>query len=209
MPYHPDHLRRHVEERNARFRANAKLARQVRASKARLPWRSVLAEWLRALADQLARAGGGRPRAGRSGRRTKVRWRLHLASAPSDVFRMLSTDDGRARFWAVSAVRRGETIDFVFRNGVRWSGRILEERPPRRFRVLYLEGTVTTFELEPDGHGGTDMTFTDAGVAADEWAMIQPGWISVLLALKAAVDFGIDLRNHDPEKGWHAGFIDN
>jgi hypothetical protein len=38
---------------------------------------------------------------------------------------------------------------------------------------------------------------------------VAAGWVSVLLALKAAVDFGVDLRNHDPERTWSTGFVDN
>ncbi len=33
-----------------------------------------------------------------------MRWRLHLASPPAAVHRMLASDEGRARFWAESAV---------------------------------------------------------------------------------------------------------
>lgn len=35
------------------------------------------------------------------------------------------------------------------------------------------------------------------------------GWVSVLMAMKAAVDFGIDLRNHDSDMAWAQGFADN
>jgi hypothetical protein len=35
------------------------------------------------------------------------------------------------------------------------------------------------------------------------------GWVSVLVALKAATDFGVDLRNHDPERTWEQRFVDN
>jgi hypothetical protein len=33
--------------------------------------------------------------------------------------------------------------------------------------------------------------------------------VSVLLALKAAADFGVDLRNHDPARTWWQGYCDN
>jgi hypothetical protein len=29
------------------------------------------------------------------------------------------------------------------------------------------------------------------------------------MAMKAAVDFGVDLRNHDPERTWFDGFANN
>ena len=35
------------------------------------------------------------------------------------------------------------------------------------------------------------------------------GWGSVLMALKAAVDHAVDLRNHDPERTWDQGYFDN
>jgi len=35
------------------------------------------------------------------------------------------------------------------------------------------------------------------------------GRVSVLLALKAAVDHGVDLRNHDRERTWVQGYADN
>jgi hypothetical protein len=35
------------------------------------------------------------------------------------------------------------------------------------------------------------------------------GWVSVLMCLKAAVDFGVDLRAHDPEKHWDNGYVEN
>jgi hypothetical protein len=29
------------------------------------------------------------------------------------------------------------------------------------------------------------------------------------MALKAAADFGVDLRSHDPGRTWDQGFVDN
>ncbi|HEX6386857.1 MAG TPA: SRPBCC domain-containing protein, partial [Anaerolineae bacterium] len=97
----------------------------------------------------------------------------------------------------------------VFPDGQRWSGRILEQQPPRRFVVEYFGGSMTTFELADDGAGGTDLTLSDAGVPAADRAEVTAGWVSVLLALKAAVDFGVDLRNHDPRRTWDTGYADN
>jgi hypothetical protein len=31
----------------------------------------------------------------------------------------------------------------------------------------------------------------------------------VLLSLKAAVDFGVDLRTHDNNRHWDLGYVDN
>ncbi len=50
---------------------------------------------------------------------TFIRWRLHLKLLPGIVYRALSTDEGRAKFWAESAAEADGAIDFVFPNGQR------------------------------------------------------------------------------------------
>jgi uncharacterized protein YndB with AHSA1/START domain len=138
-----------------------------------------------------------------------IRWRLHLASPPEVVYRALATDEGRARFWAESAIERSGAIDFVFPNGLTWRGEVLAADPPSRYSVRYFGGSRTTFELAPAGDGGTDLTLTDEDVPSGAWQETHAGWLSVLLALKAAVDFGVDLRNHDRERTWDQGYVDN
>lgn len=138
-----------------------------------------------------------------------IRWRLHLRASPASVYALLATDAGRARFWAEAAVERDGAIDFLFPGGQTWRGRILAPTPPERFSVEYFGGSRTTFALAGDGAGGTDLTLTDAGVPEADRAEVTAGWVSVLMALKAAADFGVDLRNHDPARAWDAGFVDN
>lgn len=65
----------------------------------------------------------------------QVRWRLHLRSAPERVWWALSTDAGRARFWAERTVRRGDLIEWAFPNGMRTSGRIWAEQPCQRLEL--------------------------------------------------------------------------
>jgi len=139
----------------------------------------------------------------------QILWRLHLASSIERVFQALSTDRGRASFWAESAVERDGVIHFVFPNGVAWRARILESNPPYRYTVEYYGGSIATFALEEDGRGGTDLTLTDQGVSPADRAEVIAGWVSVLLALKAAVDFGVDLRAHDPQRSWDQGYVEN
>jgi len=138
-----------------------------------------------------------------------IRWRLHLKSPPDAVYQLLATDEGRAKAWAESAVEVDGAIDFIFPNGQRWRGKIIERSQPTRFAVEYFGGSITTFELADDGAGGADLTLTDAGVPAADRTEVIAGWVSVLLALKAAVDFGVDLRNHDPGRTWDEGFAEN
>jgi uncharacterized protein YndB with AHSA1/START domain len=140
---------------------------------------------------------------------TVIAWRLHLASPPEAVYSMLATDAGRARFWAEAAVAEAGVIAFSFPNGATWRGAILEDAPPHRFAVRYYGGSVATFDLSSDGAGGTDLRLTDAGVPVEDRMEVIAGWVSVLLALKAAIDFGVDLRNHDPHRTWDHGYADN
>jgi uncharacterized protein YndB with AHSA1/START domain len=138
-----------------------------------------------------------------------IRWKLHLRSSPQTVYQMLATEAGRAQFWAESAVEEDRFIHFQFPNGLRWNARILAAEPYSRYQVEYLGGSLTTFDLVNDGSGGTDLSMSDTGVPGDDRTEVIAGWVSVLMALKAAVDFKIDLRNHDPKRTWDQGFVEN
>jgi uncharacterized protein YndB with AHSA1/START domain len=138
-----------------------------------------------------------------------IGWRVHLHSPVEKVYQALTTDAGRAGFWAESAVERDGVIQFVFPNGLTWAGRVLVAEPPRRFAVVYYGGSTATFTLADDGSGGTDLSLTDRGVPDEDRVEVIAGWVSVLMALKAAVDFGVDLRNHDPGRSWEQGFVEN
>ena len=134
---------------------------------------------------------------------SEIRWRLHLASPPEAVWELLATDEGRAHFWAEETRERDGEIEFRFPNGMSSQGRVLEREARRRLALEYF-GSETTFELEPDGERGTDLTLVSEGEPE-----VLAGWVSVLLALKAACDFGVDLRNHDPQRTWWQGYCDN
>ncbi len=135
--------------------------------------------------------------------------KAHLSSPKLKVYQMLATDEGRSRFWAESAIETDGAINFEFPNGQNWNGKVIEKNPPHRFAVEYLGKSLTTFELADDGRGGTILTLTDEKVSAEQGVETKAGWVSVLLALKAAADFGIDLRNHDSQRTWDEGFVDN
>jgi hypothetical protein len=111
---------------------------------------------------------------------------------------MLATDTGRARFWAEAAMEEEGVITWRFPNGLADTTTVIEHHPPAKFVVEYLGGTTATFELADDGAGGTDLTLSDIGVPKEHLLDVSAGWVSVLLALKAAVDFGVSCRNQ-----WH------
>lgn len=85
----------------------------------------------------------------------------------------------------------------------------MENKPSVKFQVEYYGSSITTFNLDPDVSGGTDLTLTDQGVLEDDRIEVIAGWVSVLMALKASVDFGVDLWNHDPKRTWAQGYADN
>lgn len=137
-----------------------------------------------------------------------IRWKLRFRSPPAAVYQALATDEGRRRYWAESADETDGELHYVFLNGVEDKGRILEARPDELFRVTYFGWTVR-FDLTPDGKGGTDLLMTCEGVSEDDRVEVIAGWVSWLMAMKGAVDFDIDLRNHDPSRTWFDGYADN
>jgi uncharacterized protein YndB with AHSA1/START domain len=136
-----------------------------------------------------------------------IRWRMHIPVPPEKTFAALDSDDGRASFWAESAVEVDGAIDFRFINGYRCRSTILERRPPHVLAVDYIGGPAR-FELASDGAGGTDLLLIHDGVKDEEWNEVHAGWLNVLFPLKAWLAHGVDLRNHDPERLWDQGYAD-
>ncbi len=137
-----------------------------------------------------------------------IQWKMPFASSSTRVFDALATDAGRATFWAEDAPETDGTITFHILNYEPFSGRVLAKKSPSIFKVEYF-GSVATFTLENDESGGTDLTLVATGVDESIHGEMKAGWVSVLMALKAAVDFGIDLRNHDASRSWGDGYADN
>ncbi len=138
-----------------------------------------------------------------------IRWRVALRSGMERVFEFLATAEGRERFWAESAPERGGTIHFRFPNGERLAAEVLEREPPSRLSLRYFGGSRVVFSLEEDSAGGCVVTLEEHGLTPEAARENAPGWVSVLLALKAAADHGVDLRNRDPRRTWGQGFVDN
>jgi hypothetical protein len=114
------------------------------------------------------------------------------------VYRALSTSLGRERFWASSAEESDRVIAFVLPDGRTDDSRIEQAVRDRLYRVRYFGQTIT-FALAAES-GGTELTLSaDSTDGAD--------YVSLLLRLKAFVDFGVDLRNHD--EGRTTGYADS
>ena len=135
-----------------------------------------------------------------------IDWRVRFAAAPERVWQAWTTDRGRKRFWAERSAAGEGGFDLDFVNGERLRVEVVEAQPPERLVFRYFGGSTVTVDIAPDGAGGCDLRLRE--VDSPEPLENRAGWVSVLLACKAAVDFGIDLRSHDPGRSWDAGFVD-
>lgn len=135
-------------------------------------------------------------------------WKINCKSTPSKVFEYIATDECRNKFWAVTQ-SKNDIVTFAFANSYVWEGKILESNPPTQISFLYIDNSEESFELIDDGNNGTDLILRDKGVKPEFRTEVIAGWGSVLMTLKAAVDFNVDLRNHDPKKTWSEGFFNN
>lgn len=138
----------------------------------------------------------------------QIQWRIHLTSPPEKVFETLASAPGRKTFWAAEALEHDGIIHFKFSNGMTLASKVLERQPPNLFAVEYFGGSRVEFQLVEDGVGGTDLTLTESQIPEGNRLIHLSGWIPVLLALKAAVDFSVDLRNNDPKRTWANGYVD-
>lgn len=89
-----------------------------------------------------------------------------------------------------------------------FTGRILRKEPPSLFSLEYF-GTIVELSLQDDGNGGKDLSLVSTRVDESIQVEMIAGWVSVLMAMKAAVDHGVDLRNHDVSRTWSHGYADN
>jgi uncharacterized protein YndB with AHSA1/START domain len=137
----------------------------------------------------------------------KVQWRIHCKSGPERLFELLSTDAGRRLFWAEESRSSGSGFSLRFPDGTEERCLLVSAEPPHRFAFRYF-GSEVEILLQPDGSGGTDLTLTNIGVPQEDYDEVNAGWLSVLLPLKAAADFGVDLRNHDPRRTWRELYVD-
>jgi hypothetical protein len=136
-----------------------------------------------------------------------IRWRMHLPVSQELVYNALNSDQGRASFWAESAVERDGHIEFRFSSGYTTRSKILERVPGKLFTIDYIGGPVR-FELSPDGSGGTELYLVHQNIGRDEWTDVHAGWLNVLFPMKAWLAHGVDLRNHDPRRSWDEGYAD-
>jgi len=138
----------------------------------------------------------------------RIEWKVHFASAIEKVYEFLSTDEGRGKFWAEETKEENEFIEFQILNYPKYKAKVLEKKINSLFKLIYFE-TEVTFELLKTDDNGTDLILTAVTPNESVKQEMTAGWVSVLMAMKGAVDFGIDLRNHNSERVWDKGYLDN
>jgi uncharacterized protein YndB with AHSA1/START domain len=134
-------------------------------------------------------------------------WRLSLASPPAAVFELVDTDDGRERFWAVHSRAVDGGFELAFPGGLTTLVEVVERDPPSRLVLRYFGSDVELSLDEREDVG----CLLEVRCRCDDpaaWVEMHPGWVSWLLVLKAAADFGVDLRNGAPERAWPQRFVD-
>ncbi len=139
---------------------------------------------------------------------TMIRWRVLLPLPPAQVFTLLSTDTGRMRFWCEHSETRDDVITLRFSDGEQLRCAILVSEPPTAFVVRYFNQSRLHFQLTAVGAQHCELLLEETELSPETRALNEAGWVSVLLALKAAT-LGVDLRNHDPQRSWAQGFVDN
>ena len=142
------------------------------------------------------------------GKENIIEWKVHFVSPIEKVYEFLTTDSGRGKYWAEETKEENGFIDFSILNYPKYKSKIIEKKPQKLFRLEYF-GTDVTFELIETDDKGTDLHLTALTPNETIKNEMTAGWVSVLMAMKGAVDFEIDLRNHNPERVWENGYLDN
>lgn len=138
----------------------------------------------------------------------QIHWKLHFSSPVSKVYQALNTEEGRSSFWAESAPEVEEHVHFQILNYPIYESKIIDRKENEYFKIDYF-GTEVTITLRESKKGGTILNLFAFVTDPELKQEMTAGWVSVLMAMKAAVDFGVDLRNHSERHTWGQGFVDN
>lgn len=133
-------------------------------------------------------------------------WRLRLSATPERVFAAWLTPYDHVRFWSEQSEREPQGFRLHFIDGTVATCKIIDVVSPSQIAFEYFGAQVNIALERLDD--GTDLTLTALKVPLTEWQDTFAGWLNVLLPFKAWVDFGVDLRNHDPKRTWRHGYAD-
>ena len=133
-------------------------------------------------------------------------WRLRLSSPPERVFAAWLNPADHVRFWAERSEPEADGFRLHFIDGTSELCKVTDTASPSHIRMQYFGARVDiTLERVDDG---TDLTLTARDVPEADWQDVNAGWLNVLLPFKAWVDFGVDIRSHDPTRTWRQRYVD-
>jgi hypothetical protein len=118
-----------------------------------------------------------------------ITWKIHLRSAPEAVYRMLATKEGRSRFWADAAEEEQGVIHFRFSNGQQLEAPRAGEDAPGTLSAELLRRQRRDLRAAGGREGRYGPHAERTRCPTQEYEQNRAGWVSVLLMLKAAVDF--------------------
>lgn len=136
-----------------------------------------------------------------------VNWQVYIKARKSEVYKYLTEDNLRERFWVEKSETNGHNVVFQFPNGVTTVCNFLSQTPDTQVKLTYFD-TLVEFDLQ-ELESGTVLKLSNTGISDTDYEEILAGWVSVLLSLKAAVQFNVDIRNHDARRCWDQRFVEN
>jgi uncharacterized protein YndB with AHSA1/START domain len=137
---------------------------------------------------------------------------VKLGADRNRVWQALTTPAGITSWWSERAEIQpsdGGLLRLVFPNRRTLDSKVVQCRPQEMMSFVYFGGTRAQFDVTSIA-SGTSVSVTDRGFSSQEdYAETLASWTSALLALKAYLDYGVDLRNHNPSYNWEHDFVDN
>ena len=138
----------------------------------------------------------------------EIYWNVKIKASPSKVYEMLNTAEGRSKFWAESASEKEECVYFKFPNNQEYVSRIINRVKNKEWTIDYFNSLVN-FTLESPDKEYTILKMVNRDVPKFEIEEVNAGWVSVLLSLKCACQWDLDLRNHDLSCTWDDHYVGN
>lgn len=141
--------------------------------------------------------------------RSIVSWRMRLASPPAQVCELLADEAGRPHVGSSIEIEAGTDLAAILSRGAIVEGAALDREPPYRFTVRDVDGGVTTCDIADDAVGGSELVLTDVGIAGEDRTDVLAAWVAALSAIKATVDFTLDLHARGQLRNWFPGYAEH
>lgn len=137
-----------------------------------------------------------------------VEWKIHFTTSLEIVYSYLVSQDGREKFWSETSIEKDGFIFFTYPNESFYKSKIILKIEHEKFYLEYFDSLVK-FHLVRSEKNGTELTLINEGISEKNYLDAHSGWVSVLLNMKAVVDYNCDLRNHNENRTWDQKYVDN